>query len=185
MKHAISTRWLANPHWSRRHFPHNVWSSYECFIHYQSEDFVVIQVPPSFMLTIKPRKWFCYTMSTYSSLFYTHDAFLVICYRSHIPLTYRYPHRNSNRIRVVCLKRLLSKQNDYKFSPLLYVFTLSYCKEYELSIRTWEAGETLALSELLITNTMATAPQLARIRPDTLYPTPKLYQHLYFNQRQQ
>ena len=51
-------RWLANPNCSYSHFLHNFQRSYECLIHYQSEDsrpsWVVIYVPPN-MLTIDPR----------------------------------------------------------------------------------------------------------------------------------
>ena len=38
MKHAISTRWLANPNQGANYFPLISRSSYEYTIHYQSED---------------------------------------------------------------------------------------------------------------------------------------------------
>ena len=34
LKHAISTRWLANPHQGCNHIPHNFWSSYDYLIHF-------------------------------------------------------------------------------------------------------------------------------------------------------
>jgi hypothetical protein len=41
MKHAISTRRLANPnHQGRSHFPHNFWSLFNNLLHYQSKDFL-------------------------------------------------------------------------------------------------------------------------------------------------
>ena len=42
MKHAIITRWLANPNEGRRHISHNFWSAYIFFSYqYQSEGFHV------------------------------------------------------------------------------------------------------------------------------------------------
>ena len=38
MKHAIITRWLANPNQERSFFLYDLQSSYEHLIHYQSED---------------------------------------------------------------------------------------------------------------------------------------------------
>ena len=38
MKHAISTRWLANINRGCVCFSHSFWSSYEYLIHYQSEN---------------------------------------------------------------------------------------------------------------------------------------------------
>jgi hypothetical protein len=38
MNHAISMRWLANPNQGRGRFHSEFGSSYECLIHYQSED---------------------------------------------------------------------------------------------------------------------------------------------------
>ena len=34
----VKTRWLANSKRVVTYFPHNIWSSYEYLIHYQSED---------------------------------------------------------------------------------------------------------------------------------------------------
>ena len=38
MKHVLNTEWLASANRGHGHFPHYFWSSYEYFIHYQSED---------------------------------------------------------------------------------------------------------------------------------------------------
>jgi hypothetical protein len=38
MKRVISMRWLANPNRGHSHFSHEIWSSREYLIHYQSED---------------------------------------------------------------------------------------------------------------------------------------------------
>ena len=43
MKHTTSGRWLANPNWTCCHLPHNLQSSYEHLIWYESEDYVLIK----------------------------------------------------------------------------------------------------------------------------------------------
>jgi hypothetical protein len=54
VRHAITTRWLANPNRGKHTFSHNLWSSCEHLIHYQGEDFCA-QINPSIMLIFELR----------------------------------------------------------------------------------------------------------------------------------
>ena len=117
MKHAMSTKWLANPNRGHSHFPHDFWSSYEylnslskwrffCSLNGHIVTLMTLIVEPRMFILFWTRSptSFKHMMSLWYPFFEATP--------NHMPLKYRCSNKRSSWIRVVyriCIHRYASK----------------------------------------------------------------------------
>ena len=120
MKHAISTRWLANLNWGRSHFPHDFEAYMNILFIIKATILILIKRSYRFpkLCWLWSLEWLSYSKHTVQSLINTSLFISVLgTTPNHIPLKHRCPNKESNRIRDVYL-RLSSSSVKVKWADL-------------------------------------------------------------------